>query len=613
LMGTIDADGNFIAPEIPPANNVVEVEAVSVSRPDISGKATVTILNPIPVIAAVNPKSLTYGEHAITIEGSGFVAGSEVRMSNAALPTKFISSKKLTTTAKVAPMLGGKVAFTVFNPDPGNASSIPAAAIVGPENPKVSYLAAGRFLEQASWGPSPDSIAHLQEMGFEAWLAEQFATPAVFFKASESTADNLTDEQSEFFVHAIEGKDQLRQRVAFALAQIFVVSGLKTGQPRQMVPYQNMLLRDAFGTYADVLRDVTLSPTMGVYLDMVNDDKGSAGTSPNENYARELMQLFSIGTVGLNADGSETGQPTYDQNTITDTARALTGWTFPGKAITQGHNQENFDGPMLAIEANHDSGEKTIVEGVKLTAGQSAERDLNDVLHALSVHPNTAPFVSLRLIQHLVTSDPSPEYLRRVSGVFVASAGDLKAVVTQILMDPEARAGDEAMLKGSPTPRSGHWREPVLAVIAMIRSLGAGVRGDNRLERFPTNLGQRLFYPESVFNDYSPLYRTSDGLLAPEFELLSSGTALMRANVVRNLIEKGLNGDAQFDLGPLVALAGSPTDLVDAVDRAFLYGRLPATLKPEIVTAVSATHDYNLRVRNAIYLVASSALYQVQH
>ena len=136
---------------------------------------------------------------------------------------------------------------------------------------------------------------------------------------------------------------------------------------------------------------------------------------------------------------------------------------------------------------------------------------------------------------------------------------------------------------------------------------------DNRIERFSTTLGQRLFYPESVFNDYSPLYRTSTGLLAPEFELLSSGAALMRANVVRNLLEKGLNGDAQFDLAPLVSLAASPPDLVDAVDHVFLYGRLPAALKPEIVTAVSATHDYNLRVRNAIYLVASSALYQVQH
>jgi len=184
-------------------------------------------------------------------------------------------------------------------------------------------------------------------------------------------------------------------------------------------------------------------------------------------------------------------------------------------------------------------------------------------------------------------------------------------VVSEILMDPEARAGDDP--KTAVSEKSGHWREPVLAVVAMMRSLGVRVRADNRVERFSTSLGQRLFYPESVFNDYSPLYRTSSGLLAPEFELLSSGTALMRANVVRNLLEKGLNGDAQFDLTPLVSLAGSPPDLVDAVDHAFLYGRLPAALKPEIVTAVSATHDYNLRVRNAIYLVASSALYQVQH
>jgi hypothetical protein len=198
-----------------------------------------------------------------------------------------------------------------------------------------------------------------------------------------------------------------------------------------------------------------------------------------------------------------------------------------------------------------------------------------------------------------------------VSQVFTSSNGDLKAVVTQILMDPEARRGDEA--KEGPEVKSGHWREPVLSVIAMMRELHASVRADNRLERFPTNLGQRVFYPASVFNDYSPLYRTSTGLLAPEFELLSSGTALMRANVVRNLVEKGLNGDAEFDLAPFVTLAGSPPDLVDAVDHAFLYGRLPATLKPEIVTAISTTHDYNLRVRHAIYLVASSALYQVEH
>lgn len=608
--GTIDRNGTFTAPEIPPEKNVVEVEAVAAG---VSGKAVVTLLNPVASIAALEPKTLTYGEQEIVVRGTGFVAGSEIKVGDKILATKFVSNRQLTATVKAAPVTGNTLAVAVLNPDPGSTLSAPVPATVGPAHPKMSYLAAARFLEQASWGPSAESIAHLQDIGIEAWLAEQFVAPATLYTASTSAADNLTEEQSEFFVHAVSGPDQLRQRVAFALGQVFVVSGLKTGQPRQMVPYQNMLLEDAFGTYAKLLRDVTLSPTMGVYLDMVNDDKGdpALGTSPNENYAREMMQLFSIGTVDLNPDGTESGRATYGQDTITDMARSLTGWTFPGKAITQGHNPENFDGPMIAVEANHDPGRKTIVNGVTIPAKQSAEQDLENVLHTLSTHPNTAPFLSLRLIQHLVTSDPSPDYLRRVSEVFTSSGGDLKAVVRQILLDPEARRGDDSNVESY--AKAGHWREPLLAVVAMMRALGATVRADNRLERFPTNLGQRVFYPPSVFNDYSPDYRTPSGLLAPEFELLSSGTALMRANVVRNLVEKGLNGDAQCDLAPFVALAASPGDMVDAIDRALLYGRLPAGVKEQIVAAVTATHDYNLRARNGIYLVATSALYQVQH
>ena len=610
MWGTIDKEGTFTAPEAPPANNVVKVEAVAGRA---SGTAVVTLLNPVPSIAALEPKTLTYGEHEIAVRGNGFVAGSEIRIGNVMVPTKFVSSKKLSASVKAAPVAGSTLAVAVFNPEPGSALSSPLPAVVEAAQPKLSYLAAARFLEQASWGPSAESIAHLQDIGIDAWLAEQFAAPATLYKPSRSAAENLIDEQSEFFVHAVTGQDQLRQRVAFALGQVFVVSGLKTGQPRQMVPYQNMLREDAFATYAKLLRDVTLSPTMGVYLDMVNDDKGdpSLGTSPNENYAREMMQLFSIGTVGLNTDGTETGKATYGQDTITDMARAMTGWTYPGKAITQGHNPENFDGPMIAVEANHDAGRKTIVGGVLIPAKQSAEQDLESVLNTLSTHPNTAPFVSLRLIQHLVSSDPSPEYLHRVSEVFRSSGGNLKAVVRQILLDPEARHGDES--PAELPAKASHWREPVLAVIAMMRALGANVRADNRLERFPTNLGQRVFYPPSVFNDYSPDYRTPNGLLAPEFELLSSGTALMRANVVRNLVERGLNGDASCDLAPFVALAASPGDMVDAIDRALLYGRLPTDVKKQIVAAVTATHDYNLRARNAVYLVATSALYQVQH
>ena len=488
-----------------------------------------------------------------------------------------------------------------------------AAAPVKPGHPQMSYLAAARFLEQASWGPNAESINHLQDVGFDAWLAEQFAAPPSLYKDSDYNSENLTVQQSEFFVHATAGLDQLRQRMAFALGQIAVVSGMKTGQPRQMVPYQNMLLEDAFGTYAKLLRDVTLSPTMGVYLDMVNNDKGdpALGTSPNENYVREMLQLFSIGTVGLHADGTAADRATYDQATIIDMARALTGWTFPGKAISQGHNPENFSGPMIAVEANHDRGKKVILGGKLLPADQSAEQDLEDVLKAISTHPNVAPFVSLRLIQHLVTSNPSPAYLGRVSKVFTTSGGDLKAVVTQILKDPEARRGDDP--GAAPDTTGGHWREPVLFVVGLMRNMGATVSPNNTLERFTAVIGQRLFYPTSVFNDYSPLYHTSDGLLAPEFELLSSATALGRANVVRNFVERKFAGDAVFDFAPFLALAESPPALVDAVDHTFLYGRLPPGLKPTIVTAISATRDLNKRVRNAIYLVASSSWYQVEH
>jgi uncharacterized protein (DUF1800 family) len=611
--GTITADGTYTAPAAVPAKTPIEIEAVSVATPSLSGKALVTILNPIPVVAGVKPPQFTYGPQTLTVTGTGFVPSSQIKVGNEVLTTKLAGPTELTAEARIAPAEGGLVAVTVVNPDPGGSTTDPKAISVGPLHPQMSSLAAARFLEQASWGPNPASVAHLQEIGFERWLDEQFRAPPTLYKPSTTTAEDLTEQQGEFFIHATTGADQLRQRVAFALGQIFVVSGLKTSQPRQMVPYQNMLLQDAFGTYSRLLRDVTLSPTMGVYLDMVNNDKANSteGTSPNENYARELMQLFTIGTVGLKPDGTETGEVTYDQHTITDMARALTGWTFPGKALSEGHNPENFEGPMIAVEANHDEGKKTVVAGLTLPGGQSSEQDLHDVLHALSTHPNTAPFISERLIQHLVTSDPGPDYLRHVSEVFTSSGGDLKAVVRQILLDPEARRGDDP--GAAPEAGAGHWREPVLAVLAMMRNLDATARTDNRLERFPDSLGQRVFYATSVFNDYSPLYRTSKGLLAPEFELLSSGTALMRANVVRRLLEDRLGGDALFDLSPFVAFAGSPGALVDAVDNAFLAGRLPGPVKQEIVAAISVTHDYNLRVRNAIYLVASSALYQVQH
>jgi uncharacterized protein (DUF1800 family) len=615
--GTIAADGTYTAPSAMPPGDQVTIGAAAVAQPSAAAQETVTLLNPTPVLQSASPNPITYGPLTITVNGTGFVSGSQIKLGNAALTTQFVSPTQLTATGTVNPTPGGLLAFHVSNPSPGGGTSGLLVIPAGTGSPKVSYLAAARFLEQASWGPDAAGIAHVQAVGFDAWLDEQLAAPVSIYKASNSSSNGLVNQQSEFFVHAMQGQDQLRQRVAFALSEIFVVSGLKTGEPRQMVPYLNMLAQDAFGTYLNVLRDVTLSPTMGVYLDMVNNDKGdpTAGTAPNENYGREVMQLLSLGTVLLNSDGSvqkNAGQPipTYDQTTITNMAHALTGWTFPGKTITHGHNPENYSGPMIAVEANHDETQKTIVGGTVLPAGQSAQQDLDAVLQTLATHPNAAPFISLRLIEHLVTSNPSPGYISRISQVFTSTQGDLSQVVRAILLDPEARQGDDP--QNAPIANGGHLREPVLFVLAMMRNLGASVVDQNPIEALAASMGQNLLYPGSVFSYYSPLYRISGGVQAPEFQLLTSATALVRANVVQDLVARNLDGDIHYDLSPFTALASSPSDLVDAVNNTFLYGRLPASLKPDIVAAITAASGTD-RVRNAIYLVATSALYQVEH
>jgi uncharacterized protein (DUF1800 family) len=618
-LGTIASDGTYTAPAALPPTNQVTITAATVAQPQASAQAVATLLNPIPVIQSLAPNPLSYGAQTITVVGTGFVPGSQLKQGGTVFTTQFVSPTQLTATGTLNPTPAGLLAFKVTNPDPGGSNSKITIAAVGAANPKVSYLAAARFLEQASWGPNADSIAHVQDIGFDAWITEQLAAPISLYKSSKDSSDNLVNQQSEFFVHAMHGEDQLRQRVAFALGQIFVVSGLKTGEPRQMVPYQNMLLQDAFGTYLDILTDVTLSPTMGMYLDMVDNDKADpvAGTAPNENYGREVMQLLSIGTAMLNPDGStqmdSMGQPipTYTPATIGQMARALTGWTFPGPPISHGHNEERYTGPMIPVEANHDEDSKAIVGGVNLLAGQTAQQDLQTVLQTLANHPNTAPFISLRLIQHLVTSNPSPQYISDISQVFTASGGDLSQVVRAILLHPEARQGDDPNAPIQVT--GGHLREPLLFVLAMMRNISAGVVNNNPIEGLAADMGQNLFYAPSIFNYYSPLFRIAGGLLGPEFQTLNSSTALVRSNVVQDLIARNLDGDIHYSLGAFTQLYSSPADMVNAIDNAFMYGRMPATLKADIVTAIKAASNAAEAARNAIYLIATSSLYQVQH
>jgi uncharacterized protein (DUF1800 family) len=618
-LGYIGTNGIYLPPVVVPATNIVSVRATSVANSLVSAQSTVTLLSPVAVIAAADPAVLHHGAQEVTLTGTGFVPGSQLTVNGLAVPTLYVSPTEIRATLDVAPTPAGAVAFRVNNPLPGPTTSVLWVESVEHAAPVVSHLAAGRFLEQASWGPDAQDIAHLQSIGFEAWIDEQLQAPVSLHAASTDASNNLSPQQAEFLNQAINGPDPLRQRVAFALGQIFVVSGFKTGQPRQMVPFLNILRAGAFGTYSNLVRQVTLSPTMAMYLDMAFNVKANpvVGTMANENYARELLQLFSIGTILLNADGTPQldsfGQtiPSYDQTVLGEMSRAFTGWTFPGPALTQGYNPENYVGWMQPVEVNHDTGAKLILGGVELPAGQETWADLDMTLSAVVTHPNVAPFISRRLIQHLVESDPTPEYVGRVSAVFTQTGGDLAQVVRAILLDPEARAGDDPAFEMR--AEAGKLREPIRYVLGLLRAFDGGILNPAPVKSLAQVMGQNLFYPASVFSYYSPLYRLPGGQVAPEFQLVSSATALIRANTVFEIFTKNVNGATRVDLNAFLPLASSAPALVDAVDHALLHRRLPAELKSVIVAAIETTSDPLLRTRNAIYLVGTSPLYQIQH
>lgn len=528
------------------------------------------------------------------------------------------------------------------------ASSVPrrAEATAEPVQVVSSLGDTVRFLEQATFGPTPGLISNVQGIGIKAYLNKQFeAALSVYpelppFPIDDTVGcpegapancfrDNYTmyPLQVQFFLNALNGEDQLRQRVAFALGQIFVISGVTIQQPSSMAPYLNMLNRGAFDNFRKLMFDVTISPAMGRYLDMVNNDRRATGVSPNENYARELLQLFTIGLWMLNQDGTlqldNLGQPipTYDQNTVINFARVFTGWTYPVKpgASMQPHNPEYYIGPMVAWENNHDRNAKTLLNGVVAPAGLTAKKDLVLALDNIFNHPNVAPFVCKQLIQHLVTSNPTPAYVGRVSAVFNNNGrgvrGDLGSVVIAILEDPEAR-GD---VKSDPS--YGHLRPPVLFITNILRMFNATSDGALLAEQ-GRNMGQFLFNSPTVFNYYPPTYQVPGaGVLGPEFSIQATSAAIARANFVNTMVFSRINNSGstgtQIDLSGLQALATNPTALVDELDRLMLHQSMSQAMRNKIVQTVTAlpsstTADRLRRAQWALYLVATSSQYQVE-
>jgi len=514
----------------------------------------------------------------------------------------------------------------------------PPPPTLPPGNPDAA--AAARFLRQATFGPTLATIAGLQSRGYAGWIADQRALPTAshlaYVDGLPGDPDDLAswNARESIWKQMILGPDQLRQRVAFALSELLVVSDQDDDlfHASATAGYMDTLERDAFGNFRTLLEDVTLSPGMGVYLDMASNDREDAesGRNPNENYARELLQLFSIGLYQLHPDGTlKLGQdglpiPSYDQETIRGFAKVFTGWTFGG----QDHDLDwrfywpewDFRRPMELWPEHHSPSAKPLLDGVVLPAGQGGAQDLDAALDNVFAHPNVGPFVCKHLIQRLVTSNPSPAYVYRCGQTFANDGsgvrGNLAAVVSAILLDWEARSPDVLTQRGC-----GQAREPVLRFVELLRALHAQPPADGRFRYYwigePTwGLAQMPLDAPTVFNFFQPDWAqpgavAAAGLVSPELQLADETSAFGTPNFLRAVLFEGYANDdttITLDWSELVQAAQqSNAALLDRVNLLFFAGRMPAATRTAFATALADPDfptDEPERVQTLLWVVS---------
>jgi uncharacterized protein (DUF1800 family) len=667
-------------PVVPTPSNIVQLTITSVDNPAVSITQNISVMNPIPILTSATPMAFDPGPATIVLTGQKFITGAQVLVNGAPVSTTFNSGSQLTASLDQAQP--GNLDLQVLNPNPGPAASNDLIATVSGTipTPIVSPNDAARFLEQATFGPTDADIRTLSLEGYPAWLNQQFAiqptptepaveqslivnnppcaTSDVVCNAALFVQNNQDDSlvQESFWQQSLTAPDELRQRVKYALSQIFVISSNNTtsiqNMPRGEASYYDMLGNDAFGNYRQLLQDVTLSPMMGQFLSALGNDKGNATTDPDENYAREVMQLFTIGLWQLNDDGSQqfaNGQPiaTYSNTDVMGLAAVFTGfsWNIPGNStdtawsscciyVGPGYGEELL--PMQSFPSHHSTVEKDFL-GVTIPASGSPDPDgdLKIGLDTLFNHPSLPAFFSKQLIQHLVTSNPSPAYINRVAQVFkddgTGVRGNLQAVITAILMDPEAR--DSATYVG--TLQYGKVRESLIRYTEWARAFTAQSRTGSfdvgSTEDPIYGLGEMWLRSPSVFNWFAPGYTppnspiSAAGLLSPEMQMTNVSTVVGYINYMQNAIGANAQGgpDVFSYYSTEMTLAATPDQLLDRINLLLMSGQMSSTLDNQILAAVNAipipSGDQNAinaallaRVQTAIYLTVASPDFAAQ-
>lgn len=549
--------------------------------------------------------------------------------------------------------------------DGGGGATTPPPAGTTPPPPVRDIPAtdaeAARFLAQATFGPTRADITKLRQIGYRAWIDEQLdparapvtlVTPHIL---SIPVAElNYAERRNYWLWKSVTAPDQLRMRMAFALSEILVVSDrdYNTANFGRISDYQDTLARGAFGRYRDLLEQVTLHPAMATYLTYMANRKAVSYNNPqgvrvtvvpDENYARELMQLFSIGLVKRNPDFSvitdASGQPvpTYDQAVVTGMARVLTGWTWHGNTRDNfwRWGADNESRPLSCVPDMHDAEPKTIFDGIVIDQGSDCRASLAKMLDALSAHPNVAPFISRQLIQRFVTSNPSPAYIGRVSHAWTQGGGNLGQVLRAILLDPEARDAPAAN-----NTYYGKAREPLLQLTALWRAFDARYVprangqyhfGFSNSWDFTTSLEQDSLRSPSVFNFFEPDYRLpaingSQGFYAPELQLYNEASFTSIFNQLdaagwsnfRTDVPTAHTNAPVLDINPLRTLAqqGTHTAMVDEVEVLLFAGGMSAGTRGVLVKMLddlaAAGQSPDDRVRALVQLAVSSPEFVIQ-
>ncbi len=684
-IGTItpnkDGSVTYTAPAVVPVpSNVVQLTAISLDNPKVSVGQRIEVMNPIPVLVSASPMAFDPGPATAVLSGGNFITGAQVLVNGAPVPTTFNSGGQL--TASFTATDPGNLDLQVLNPSPGPATSTDLIAQVSgtPPTPLVTPEDASRFLAEATFGATDGDIHHLSKIGYTAWLNEQFSAPQTLHEPAVEQAILLNNPScagndvkcnanllvqngaaqqyvaNSFWQQAMAGNDQLRQRVKYSLSEMLVISGQNGAvgnMPRGMANYYDLLGADAFGNFRQLLEDVTLNPMMGQFLSVQGNDKGDATRDPDENYAREVMQLFTIGLYQLNPDGTQkldpTGQPipTYSNLDVMGLAKVFTGfsWNIPGDTsdtawyncclyVGTGYGEDLL--PMQSYPSHHSTAEKDFL-GVTIAASANPDPvgDLKIALDTIFNHPNLPPFFCKQMIQHLVTSNPSPAYVGRVAAVFVDNGagvrGDMKAVLTAILTDEEAR--NSASAAGN--PQYGKVREALVRYTEWARAFTAQSRNASynigSTEDSIYGLGEMTLRSPSVFNWFAPGYVPPGtsieqaGLVAPEMGMTSVATVVGYLNYMQGAIgSNALYGaDVFSNYSTEVGLAATPDKLLDRINLLLMAGQMDGNLRTQILAAVNSIaipeSDGNAiqaaltaRVQTAIYLTMAAPSYTSQ-